>query len=423
MRIMWICNQCIPMIATQLNIETGNKEGWLAGMSERLVAEDSDIEFAVCFPGSEGNFDKLCGKVKAYGFAEDTANPQVITPGLKERFQEIYADFKPDVIHIFGTEYGHTLEACRAAEDKNKILIGIQGICEECAKVYLKAIPEKIARRYTLRDLLKKDNLTDQKNKFTQRAGNEIEALKLAGNVAGRTSFDYEFAKKVNPDIKYHVLNETLRSSFYTMPDNLPAKEKHSVFITQGNYPIKGLHVFLEALPKVIEKYPDLKVYVAGDIITGETSLKKKILISSYGLYLKKLIKTNKIKDNIVFTGNMNAGQIKERLLQSSVFCLPSMVENSPNSLGEAMLLKVPCVAARVGGIPDMIEDNTEGILYESTDRNDLSNALIKVLEGLDNSEEWVTDMCEKAEQKARKTHDADKNFLQIMDIYGSICK
>lgn len=50
MRVLWVCNQCIPVIAKHLNIEIPNKEGWLSGLSEKLIAEkDKELELQEVF--------------------------------------------------------------------------------------------------------------------------------------------------------------------------------------------------------------------------------------------------------------------------------------------------------------------------------------------------------------------------------------
>ena len=64
---------------------------------------------------------------------------------------------------------------------------------------------------------------------------------------------------------------------------------------------------------------------------------------------------------------------MKEAYLKSHVFACPSALENSPNSLGEAMLLGLPCVAARTGGIPDMAEDGTSAFVFEKGDVHGLA--------------------------------------------------
>ncbi|MBQ2185076.1 MAG: glycosyltransferase family 4 protein [Lachnospiraceae bacterium] len=422
MRVLWLCNQCIPVVAKHLDMNIGNKEGWLSALSEKLIFDnDSNITLGVCFPWDKGHADfKGDYEVTAYAFYEDRVNFHLYDDALEDRFADILDDFKPDVIHIFGTEYSHTLAMCKACSNPSKILIGIQGLISVYARHYFDALPDKIIAKKTLRDALKKDGIKEQFDKYTIRGEHEIEAIKIAGNVTGRTDWDRENVKKINSNAVYYFMNETLRSNFYEGSWNYDSCEKHSIFVSQGDYPIKGLHVALKALTIIKEKYPDVKLYVAGNKINGEDSLKKKILIGEYGKYINELINKNNLKDNVVFTGSLDAKAMKERYLKSNVFLLPSIMENSPNSLGEAMLLKMPIVTSDCGGVRNLLNDD-EGYIFPSCDEEKLSEAVIKVFDAKDS--EALLKMCDKASTHAKNTHDAAKNLERLKEIYSEIDK
>ena len=50
MKVLWICNIMLPVIAEALHKEASNKEGWLSGLLEQVAAENSsDLELAVAF--------------------------------------------------------------------------------------------------------------------------------------------------------------------------------------------------------------------------------------------------------------------------------------------------------------------------------------------------------------------------------------
>ena len=373
MRVLWVCNQCIPAIAKDLNIEVPNKEGWLTGLSEKILADkDNEIELSIFFntdyahSGLHEEYD-----IKSYGYCDDAEMAWDYDYHLEREFGGILYKFNPDIVHIFGTEYPHTLAMCKAFANPSRILIGIQGLCSIYAKHYFDGLPEEVINSSTLRDNLKKDNLKEQKRHFELRGNNEIEAIKLAGNVTGRTDWDKKYTSEFNPDAKYFFMNETLRSTFYEGCWDYDKCEKHSLFASQGDYPIKGLHVLLRALPEIKKVYPDVKLYVAGNKITGEDSLKKKILIGSYGKYILKLIKEGNLEDNVVFTGSLNAAKMKERYLKSNAFISPSMMENSPNSVGEAMLLSMPVITSDVGGVRNLLSEE-EGFIYPSLDEKAL---------------------------------------------------
>lgn len=422
MRVLWLCNKCIPVVAKHLDMNIGNKEGWLSALSEKLIFDnESNITLGVCFPWDESHADfKGDYEVTAYAFYEDRVNFHLYDEALEERFKNILDDFKPDVIHIFGTEYSHTLAMCKAAPNPSKILIGIQGLISVYARHYFDALPEEIISKKTLRDILKKDGIKEQFDKYTIRGEHEIEALRITGNVTGRTDWDRENVSEINPNAKYYFMNETLRSNFYEGEWNYDLCEKHSIFVSQGDYPIKGLHVALKALAIIKKKYPDVKMYVAGNKINGEDSIKKKILIGEYGKYINELINKHNLNDNVVFTGSLDAKAMKERYLESNVFLLPSIMENSPNSLGEAMLLKMPIVTSDCGGVRNLLNDD-EGYIFPSCDEEKLSEAVIKVFDEKDS--EALLKMCDKASTHAKNTHDAAKNLERLKEIYSEIDK
>ena len=370
MNILWLCNIIPPVIAKALNLEASNKEGWISGLCDMIVKnnEKNHISLSIASPVNarmitEGDgflkeeIPAFNGSLTFYGFREDTGHPENYDPVLDGSMREIIRDCKPDLVHCFGTEYPHTLAMCRSFPQKDHILIHIQGLCSVYANAYFANLPEKIIRSATLRDRLKKDSLLKQQQKFVKRGEHEIEAIKLAGNIAGRTGWDHYYTQKWNPSANYFEMRETLRPDFYQDAWQKDKCIPHTIFLSQGDYPVKGLHYMLTAMPEILREFPDTKVYVAGNSIVGYRTLKQKLKISGYGKFLKNLIHQNGLEDKIIFLGKLTAAEMKERYLKSHLYVCCSSIENSPNSLGEAMMLGMPCVAADVGGIPDLFTE------------------------------------------------------------------
>ncbi len=421
MRVLWVCNIMLPVIAKELGIPFSNKEGWLSGLAGRLLrGEDSQIELGVCFPaavpqGKEFFSGRLeGGKLSGYGFAEDTVHEEIYDEALERRLGEVIAEFGPDIIHCFGAEYGHTLAAVRAFAKPQRTLIGLQGICSAIAGHYLDGIPAETARRSTLRDRLRRDNLLQQQEKMRRRGEREEQALSLAGHITGRTRFDKNAAGRAAPQAKYHAMNETMRDVFYEGCWDYERCEKHSLFVSQGNYPVKGLHYMLQAMAILKKQYPDIRLYVAGDSIVRHSTLKEKIRLSSYGKYLLGLIREGGLEGRVSFLGQLDAGEMKERYLKAHVFVSPSTIENSPNSVGEAMLLGVPVVSSGVGGVPDMLDDGKEGLLYHAGNVSALAMAVTRIFEDA----ALARSLCAAARERARRTHDADANCRRLLEIY-----
>ena len=426
------------MVATKLGKPATNKEGWISGLAAALLERQSEntIDLAIAFPVErelDGYHEVIevrdGASVECFGFYEDTDHPQNYDAELEERFSKILDIAKPDVVHCFGTEYPHTLAMCKAHRKPERILIGIQGLCAVYADAYFANLPQQVRNSATLRDLLRKDTLSLQHEKFVRRGEMEIEAVKLAGNVTGRTHWDKYYTEKWNPDATYFMMNETLRRDFYDVEWKAEECIPHSIFLSQGDYPIKGLHYMLLALPDILAKYPDTRVYVAGNSIVRQGGIKERLKVSAYGKYVQELLAQNHLEDKVVFLGRLNADEMRDRYLQSHLFVCCSTIENSPNSLGEAMLLGMPCVTAMVGGIASIFESGEDGIGYEGfwADRPGeeeltvIAGNLAKSVISMWDDEGKQAVYCRNARNHAKKTHDREKNYQRLTEIYQEI--
>jgi len=451
MRVLWLCNIMLPAFAKMVGEPYTNREGWLTGSFERLIREKKDgsdssllVELGVCCPvpahmgnchlamdvstGRQADLGQTRGIVEFFGFQEDLDHPEIYDRDLEERFSNVIRDFEPDIVHIFGTEFPHTLAMVKAFDHPERTLIGLQGMCCAIAEAYMAELPYSVQKARTFRDRVKHDSLKEQQEKFRKRARIEAEAISRTAHVTGRTSFDRNTTSKINPDALYHVMNETMRSPFYTGSWD-PESEgflPRSIFLSQGDYPLKGFHFMLEAMPKILERFPDTHLYVAGTNIlgkigggqlTGAKRYPEAVWISAYGRYLEQLIRKYHLQGHVTMLGKLTAGQMKERFLDSNVFVCPSIMENSPNSLCEAMLLGMPVVAAKVGGIGDLVDDGEDGILFPGGKSDELAEGVITVF-----CEEEMAELLGKnAKAAARIRHNPDTNYRRLLEIYRSL--
>lgn len=416
-RALWLCNMVPSFVAERIGMEKSNKEGWIAGMAQPVM-EDDKIQLAFAFPVADGNGVKgqLDNGIKYYGFYEDGAHPENYDEGLEKSLNDICEDYDPQVIHCFGTEYPHILGMLNNEKYKNRTLIHLQGLMEPYAESYHYGVPEYVVKRVTFRDWLRKDSILEQKDKYLKRAECEKKALYKAVNVCGRTHWDKAYINKLNDNAAYYHLNETLRSDFYEGKWDQSKVKSHTIFVSQGNYPLKGAHFLIEAIGLVKKKYSDVSVYISGDNVTKHASIKEKIKLSSYGKYLLELIDKYDLQENIHFVGQKTSLEMKKYFLESEIFVIPSVLENSPNSLGEAMILGMPCVCADVGGIRTMASDD-EALFYECNDIKKLSEHIIKLFD----DKAYAKALGEKARSKAMLTHSVQGNYEVMLEIYKDI--
>ncbi len=280
-------------------------------------------------------------------------------------------------------------------------------------------LPKEVISRKTFRDWLKKDGILQQQEKFRIRGEREKEALKGVLHITGRTDFDREETEKINREARYHFMNETMRAPFYSGSWNRESCGPFRIFLSQGDYPLKGFHYVLKAMPEILARYPEACVYVAGNSVIENRTIKDKIKISSYGKYLLELIESLGLEGHVNILGRLSAEEMKQELLKSSLFICASSLENSPNSMGEAMLLGVPVVAARTGGIPSMLEDGKEGLLYEAGNVKQLAECVFKIWE---ETEETMR-RAQAAKARAMDAHNGDKNYKRLLEIYREICQ
>ena len=449
-RVLWVCNMMLPAIARELDLPYSNREGWLSGIFEKVMDKEAPFTLGICFPVKKlkdipvqdarmissrkkygrkvpwnrvkcfSLFDTMC-----YGFEEDLSRPEMHVFDHDVRIRLIIDDFKPDIIHIFGTEFPHCLATTLACEWPERILIGIQGICKEIYPVYTTGLPEEVQERETFRDHIRKDSINDQVVKFLMRGGYESISIQRCGNVTGRTHFDREYAARVNPNAEYFHMNETMRREFYTGQWEMEACQEHSVFMGQGDYPIKGMHFMLEAMAKLLPKYPDTMLYVAGNNIINYQTFKDKLKISSYGKYLLELINKYDLAEKVVMMGKLTAEEMKAQFLKCSVYVCPSILENSPNTIGEAQLLGVPVAASETGGIPDMIKDGKDGLLFPVGDIEKLAGAIERIWDRTkdESGEAFAQRISREAQKRARITHDGERNYARLLEIYEAVGK
>jgi len=415
MRILWLTNIPMPK-ASKLMGEKGNYSGgWMAGLAERL-AKVEGIDMAIAFPKNK------LKEVRVYfdGQVNHYAVPRKKNKGydkvMEQEFNQLVNMYKPDIIHIHGTEFAHGLALMNACPQE-KYVVSIQGLVSIYAKHYHANLPSKVIKHTTIRDLLRHDNIKNGIKNFIKRGIIEQQILRKTNHVIGRTTWDKACTSQINPNAQYHFCNEMLRDEFYKHTWDMDQCEKYSILVSQGTYPIKGLHFMLEAMPIILNRFPNAHLYIAGGNITKSDSLVEKLKLTSYGSYIKQLIRKYNLSDNLTFTGGLDEKEMCARLLKSNVFVSASSIENSPNSLGEAMLVGVPSVASDVGGVVDMLKHREEGFVYPYDAPYMLAHYVCELFA----NGELALNFSRNAQKCAMGTHDREKNVKQLVSIYEEL--
>ena len=420
MRLLWLTNKVIPPVE---KVAYGSSQnvggGWLDNIFSQLCENDNVEMYIICCGGRV----QKTGDSSSFSWTiikGSLAIEEKYSSSLCDLFKNIINNFQPDLIHVWGTEFPHSLALINAASELNlldKTIVSVQGLISFISKHYTLGIPIKYLKKNTFSDYFLGSSVLRQQESFYNRGLYEEEALRKTKHVIGRTFWDHSCVKIINPSLDYYKCNETLRDEFYTDKWDYNHCQKHSIFVSQASYPVKGFHLLLNALPLIIKNFPDTQVYVAGGDPTNTTSLKSRLLLSGYGLYLKRLIQTHHLQDRIHFLGNLDSSRMKEQYLKCNVFISCSTIENSPNSVGEAMLLGCPIVSSDVGGVRSLLIDGKEGLTYAADEYYIIPPLVSRIFD----DQQLAVTLGENARKHAAITHDPEKNYSDLLAIYNRV--
>ena len=418
MKILWITNTIFPAPSKALGISTPVVGGWMYGLAKQIAAAKG-INLAVAATYSGKNIERFNIENVIYYLLPVNINTKY-QKYLEKYWLKITNEFKPDIVHIHGTEFTHGL-ACMRICPALKYIVSIQGLVSAISRYYYSGINKwDIFRNITFRDVLRFDTIFQAKKKFEKRGKFEKEYIQRSNHVIGRTSWDYAHTKAINQSINYHFCNETLRDSFYTEDKwDINTKTDYTIFLSKADYPIKGLHQVLKAIAILKQDFPEIQLRIAGKSIIRNNGLLERIKLSGYGSYINGVIKKFELEENICFTGLLNEKNIVNEYKNAHIFICPSSIENSSNSVGEAQILGVPTIGSYVGGIPDMIENGVDGFLYRFEEIEMLAYYIRKIFSNND----LAKDLSKNGINNATRRHNSKTNLNAYLALYIKVYK
>ena len=417
MRVLWISNIIFPELCDRLGMPAPVVAGWMQSGAKALLEQEDALDLAVVSFYQGDSLQVFCDShIRYYLVPEKTTNSLLYDARVEHFLKVVNNDFKPNLIHIHGTEYGHSLAQIRACGSENTV-VSIQGLVHYYKDHYFGGISEReLIKCRTFRDIVRRDSLFNQRNRMAKRGLLEVELLKSVRHVIGRTSWDKACVWALNPNANYHSCNETLRDGFYNKQWQYDKYSPHTIFLSQGHYPLKGLHQVIKSLPLILREYPDTEVYVSGVNFFSDLPFWRK---NGYANFVQKLLVQLGVTEKVHFLGQLSEEQMIAEYMNAHVFVCPSAIENSPNSVGEAQLLGTPVVASYVGGTMDMVKDGETGFLYRY---EEISLLAQRVCELFSNRE-----LCERISVQERTVanarHSKDTNARALVEIYKEIVR
>lgn len=407
MRVLWFAVTPSMYGSSTLGHNGG---GWIASL-EKMLRACPEIELGVAFEHSDDQFkvqqegvsyypihfqesiwDKLRRKLDA-GYADRR---------LIEWCHKIINDFKPDVIHVFGSEWAFGL-LCKT--QNVPVVIHIQGIANPYLNAYFppgvgkyELLRSWFADRHGLLNVLRSYKL------FQHRGRRELEILRSCKYFMGRTYWDKSISKLYSPNSSYFYCSEALRSEFYNQVKTWkrPSCEKIGIVSTISPPLYKGMDLLLRTAQQLKNYGIDFEWTVFG--------VKTAKLAESF-----TGIKSSQV--NVRLGGSVSAEALCRHYNESHVFVHTSYIDNSPNSICEAQLLGIPVVSTNVGGISSIVEDGKTGLLCPANDPFMMASLILQLVQ----NHELTHNISQAGVVISAKRHDTSTILGDLIRVYHSI--
>lgn len=414
MKVLWVINWPFPEVSRELGTKAFLSQGWLLHIAHHL-AEQNDMELSViCIANGISHMQHIEAKGINHYVIPNAG--RIHKKGYYDTFlKEIVSKVEPDIIHLHGTELEHVQRAV-ICDFPQPAVLTIQGVMNRIGKEYLGGLSVLEALQYeTIMERVKFSGMLAIKQRYLRQAQKERFVIENVKYVTGRTLWDQSIMQEINPDARYYRCNYNLRDEFYRSPKWSESKcEPYTIYTAFASYPLKGLHILLRSLALVKKKYPKVRLQVPGLDVDKQGEM---IVNTGYKKYIRHLIDTLGLKENVVFLGPLGADGVIRKMLESRLVVVPSAIEGASATICEAQYLGVPCICSFRGGMTELIDNEKDGFLYDFSEYSFLASRIEQLFS------DW--DLCrvfsESGIAKAMQRHDPETNINAFNKLYQDI--
>jgi glycosyltransferase involved in cell wall biosynthesis len=146
------------------------------------------------------------------------------------------------------------------------------------------------------------------------------------------------------------IPNAVSREFFSVRSETVPGRVLFAGWIN----PRKNLATAISAVSKLVQQGKDVTLHAAGDFADRDYTARVRQLVGELGL-----------RDRVQLLGRVSQERLRRELAEAAIFLLPSLQENAPMAIAEAMAAGVPVVTSNVCGMRTMVDDGRTGFLVE----------------------------------------------------------
>lgn len=411
MKVLWFSPS--PSLYGQ-NTVHHNGGGWVASL-ERILRGAPNIELGIAFEHQDSHFKIVNDEVSYFPINANRMLTQKIRrklgiadecDALIARAERIIADFKPDVIHVFGSESCFGL---LSTVTNIPVVIHMQGSLPSYANA---RFPPGYSRFDFLRgsggNPLRLYRLLSNDAVFCKRALREEQILRSCRHFMGRTEWDQAIAAIYSPEGSYEYCSEALRPEIYDYDRSWSPRD------------VGGCIELVSTLSMPLYKGSDMILKTA-HLLRHELGLEVRWRVFGVNQCRLQEAKTGiRAQDcGVTLMGVADVAVIRDALLESDLYVHPSYIENSPNSLCEAQVLGVPVVATNVGGIPSLVQHKNTGYLVPANDPHMMARRISQLI----GDQALAARFGQIGREIARARHAPDSILSNLLAIYAKRIK
>ena len=410
MKVLWVVNLVLPKVAHLVDEDKIPFGGWVSNMLDQL-SEVEGIEISVVM---------RCQTSSVINVSIDDVNYYLIPKKSNDSFdveqvdcEYVLKEVNPDIVHVEGSESAQGLRFLKAWKGLN--VVSMQGILNGY-KQY--EVPNLLSYSSNFPSLIR-DSIdylalwVNYKLNFTKRVDLEKQTISAAKNILGRTHWDKFHSYNINKDAPYFECARVLRKGFYENLWNIENIKRHRIFIGNSAQGRKGPHIVFRAIKNLITEYPNVELVIAG-VDPFQNTKNNRV---GYRSFLKRQIEKLNLRQSISFTGVLQEEEMIKVMCSCHVFVMASLIENSPNTLGESMILGIPSITSYNGGVSDMALDGHSALFYRAEDPVLLAGRIKEIFD----NDKLALKLSLNARKQALETHDPIKNRDKLLNAYKNI--
>lgn len=419
MRILWVTSNVFEVFFPFVEGKPTRGGSWIAPLFYSIY-QQQNVKLGSITPVINGvEQKKEIDDVTYYSIPiSKNENLRDMNRSLINAYLRVINDFKPEIIHIHGIENNFGLLR-KYVDRKIPIVCSIQGIISPWLTFMKYSIADTDIRNFrSIKNRLGRGGVDGALRKMKKFPAIEKEVFRLNQYFIGRTLWDKAYVNMYAPHASYYHGEELLREPFYTTRWDINSCERHRIFISSSAYSRKGFHILVKAAGLLKHKYPDIKIVAPLSSMRVNAPRWVDFLISEdYTVYLKKEIKRWNLEKNVVLLKRLNSDDMAREYQKSHVFVLPSFQENSPNSLGEAMMIGTPSIAAPVGGVMNMVQDESSSLIFPSGDHVMMAHQIDRLF----SDDQLALKISRNGRLIAERRHDVEASTMEYMKIYSTV--